>query len=120
MVEFALVVPVLLVLVLGIINFAYLFGQKLALNQAVREGARASVVPSSGALSPATNVTNAAGPLLTGTINTSVSGSCASAGVGNNLTVTSTYVTAPIVPMPVPGFPSSFTLSARSVFRCEF
>ena len=44
MVEFALVLPILLLLTLGIINFGYLFGQQLSLNQAVREGARAAVV----------------------------------------------------------------------------
>ena len=43
-VEFALVLPILLLLVLGIINFGYVFGQKLSLNQAVREGARMAVV----------------------------------------------------------------------------
>ena len=38
----------LFVLVLGIINFGVLFGQQLALNHAVREGARAAVVQSTG------------------------------------------------------------------------
>lgn len=47
MVEFALIlVFVLLPLVLGIINFGYVFGQQLSLNQAVREGARKAVVSS--------------------------------------------------------------------------
>lgn len=43
-VEFALILPVLLIIVMGIINFGYAFSQKLALNQAVREGARKAVV----------------------------------------------------------------------------
>ena len=43
-VEFALIVPVLLLIVFGIINFGVLFSQQLTLNNAVREGARKAVV----------------------------------------------------------------------------
>jgi uncharacterized membrane protein YgcG len=43
-VEFALIVPLLLLLVFGIINFGILFSQQLTLNNAVREGDRRAVV----------------------------------------------------------------------------
>jgi Flp pilus assembly protein TadG len=46
-VEFALVVPILIVLVFGIIDFGGLFAQQLALNNGVRQGARAAVVAGS-------------------------------------------------------------------------
>lgn len=43
-VEMALVLPILLLLVFGIINFGVLFGQQLALNNGVRQGVRTAVV----------------------------------------------------------------------------
>jgi Flp pilus assembly protein TadG len=43
-VEFALVVPLLVILVLGIIDFGVIFAQQLSLNNAVRQGARSAVV----------------------------------------------------------------------------
>ena len=43
-VEFALVLPILVMLVFGIISFGIVFAQKLALSNSTREAARASVV----------------------------------------------------------------------------
>jgi Flp pilus assembly protein TadG len=42
-VEFAFLVPILILLIFGIISFGWLFSQQLALNNAVREGARFAV-----------------------------------------------------------------------------
>jgi Flp pilus assembly protein TadG len=43
-VEFALVVPILLLLVFGIIDYGFVFSQQSTLNNGVREGARRAVV----------------------------------------------------------------------------
>lgn len=45
-VEFALVLPVLMVLLFGIVEFGLIFKDVLAINQAAREGARAAAVGS--------------------------------------------------------------------------
>lgn len=121
-VEFALIAPVLIVLLLGIINAGYLFGQKLALNQAVREGARHAVVKATSAQPVGTLVRNAAGTsLISDPANISVSwvGGCSAPGIGNDLQVSASYPTKGIVPMPIPGF-SSMTLHSQAVFRCEW
>lgn len=44
MVEFALVLPLLLVLIGGIIQFGFIFNAQITLNSSVREGARHAVV----------------------------------------------------------------------------
>ncbi len=44
MVEFALVLPVLLVLLCGIIDFGWLYYNQITLNNAAREGARYAVI----------------------------------------------------------------------------
>jgi Flp pilus assembly protein TadG len=138
-VEFALILPVLLLIVLGIINFGYLFGQKLALNQAVREGARMAVVPTSGNPAPpdtdtevASFVRAATGGLLVASnvvvtvqkeaaTPTPAAQGCATTGVGvgDQLRVSASYAARPLVTylFPIPG---TFTLTSSAVFRCEW
>jgi Flp pilus assembly pilin Flp len=45
LIEFALVLPILLLVIAGIADFALLFHRFLTLNNAVREGARVAVLP---------------------------------------------------------------------------
>lgn len=46
LVEFALVVPILLIFILGILEFGWLLNAKITLTSAAREGVRAAVVSS--------------------------------------------------------------------------
>jgi Flp pilus assembly protein TadG len=124
-VEFALVVPILILLVMGIINFGALFSQKLALNNAVREGARAAVVAGTG---PTADVTAQVHNALNGTIAmdpadvtvASDNACAANQGTGQDLTVTANFTAELLVPMPVPGFPGQFELDGQAVYRCEW
>jgi hypothetical protein len=136
-VEMVLILPVLLLLVLGIVNFGYLFGQKLALNQAVREGARMAVVPgtNNGADVNTTakiqsKVQGGTGGLIPGTVNVVVkkegggvvTQGCKSTGikVGDQLRVEATYTTSGIIKMPLPVIPNTVTLRSTAVYRCEW
>jgi hypothetical protein len=137
MVEFVLVLIPVLLLALGIINFGYLFGQKLALNQAVREGARMAVVPGTdnGASVDTTDpeirdlVRGSTGSLLNpnqvtvvvkdqATLSTITDG-CKGLAVGEQLRVEASYPARLLIVMPIP-FPSTFTLQSNAVFRCEW
>jgi Flp pilus assembly protein TadG len=152
-VEFALVVPILLLLVFGIVNFGILFSQQITLNNGVREGARRAVVADPAAprscdqiissvrnqlsglsLSPSQvqikvsqdgwNDANACGGGFVssgfGTNGTNVpcTNSYNAANHSGSLVVEAKYVSS--IPMSLPPFPTSMTLTSKAVYRCEF
>lgn len=81
--EFALVVPILLIIVFAIISYGYMFSVRQALTQAAAEGARAAAV-STPSTQAATNATAAVNSALS-----SLSLTCGSGG----LTCTPTTIT---------------------------
>lgn len=137
-VEFALLLPVLLIIVLGIINFGYVFGQKLSLNQAVREGARLAVVSASadstdiagyvrdatGGLipSPDPNVAVASdvqSPEPSGSFTSTGSQDCEDYSLlGGQLRVRATFQSTWLIPIPYLPI-SAPNLTSEAVFRCE-
>jgi Flp pilus assembly protein TadG len=148
-VEIALVIPILLALVFGIISFGALFAQQLALNNGVRQGARLAVVEGSTAnqscASVVTAVRDSSGPAIamnTDDIDVNVARTAAtpcgtsdnpasSTVVCNNsidgttnaqesIVVTAKYQADLLIPMPIPGFPSQFDLESKAVYKCEF
>lgn len=97
-VEFAILVPFLLLLVIGIVELSHEYNVKITLTQAAREAARTMAVTNSPSAAQAQAVKAAVGlsPALTAS-NVSVSatgtgGSCSS-GAEANATVTYTYST---------------------------
>ncbi len=136
-VEFAIVLPVLVLLVFGIVQFGIAYNRVQGLNAAAREGARlASVgagysdiqtrVQSAQSLFAAADVQvdTCSSPSGTSacTPTTGQQDTCASAGVGGQLTVQATVAPNPTyainIPL-MPGAPYSIGYSASGVFRCE-
>jgi Flp pilus assembly protein TadG len=127
LVEFAIVLPVLLVLVFGMIEFSILFYDKAVITNASREGARAGIVYdfpdriSTGDIE--TVVSNyCSGRLITfGSTNqetTSVSGPCINAGDTISVTVNYPYEFL-VLPNLVSTLTGPINLSAVTVMRCE-
>lgn len=149
-VELALVLPILILLVFGIISFGTLFAQQLALNNGVRQGARLAVVEGSTAAQKScagvvAAVRDATGPAIamdTDDINVNVARSSSTpCGTSDNPTsatvvcrnsidavtnaqqsivVTATFPADLLIPMPIPGFPNSFEVTSKAVYKCEF
>ena len=107
--EFALVLPLLLLLVMGIIEFGFMFQDQLALTHAAREGARMASVRAWNA----TTVASRAFP-ITPTIVVSPNPPSL-ARRGDPITVTLTYA----YDWRVLPFPGTVPLSARATMRAE-
>jgi len=96
MVEFALVLPVLLVVLFGIIQFGITFSNYVALTDAVRAGARTAAVSRSSS-DPVgdviTRVSNASGDLDSSKVNVKPSDIVTPSGwvYGEDVTVTARY-----------------------------
>jgi Flp pilus assembly protein TadG len=125
LVEFAIVLPLLLMLIFGMIEFSILLYDKAMITNASREGARAGIVYSP---TPLTNgeielmvETNLETHLISfdGASKPEVTaGQCT--GTGAPLTVTVTYpYNFLVLPNFVQSLSGTLTLSAQTVMRCE-
>lgn len=94
MVEFALVAPIFLLLVFGVIDFGQLFNRMITVNQASREAARVAAV--SGDVAKAKNAAKNYGNDLTCTISPSslVSGSNVTVTVSSSVTISTPLISA--------------------------
>ena len=134
-VEFALVVPVLLLIVIGILNFGFVLAQQLSLNNAARQAARYSVVDNrtcaqiktEGMLAAETvGMSVSAGTVPTPVVTNCGAGTvkpCAGTAANTNITVTMTrtgsannwMITFPpfnLIAVPI--------VKGTGVMRCEF
>ncbi|MGO4602328.1 TadE/TadG family type IV pilus assembly protein [Terrabacter sp. 2YAF2] len=140
-VEFALIAPILVLVLGGILDFGFVFSQQIALNNAARDAARAGVVPnlagaglSCSAISTrlTTAITNGAVGLNSGSVvvtvtaptsdpaatcATSTNTPCTKSSATQQLTVVASYVSSPPFPLP---YLSPITLTGKGVFQCEY
>jgi Flp pilus assembly protein TadG len=117
-VEFAIILPILLLIIAGIVDFGRAYFTQVTLTNAAREGARAAVVR----VSPPevqTRTQSALGPLVAGT--TIVAGACPTTG-GTNVTVTLTRNFDWIILEPMMNFVGGSNLPAQlsssATMRC--
>jgi Flp pilus assembly protein TadG len=120
-VEFALLLPMLLLIVFGLIDFGRALNAQITLTQAAREGARLAAL---GQSNVATGTQSAATGLSPVTVN--VTSSClAGAAAGSNSVVQVSYKLTFITPISaISGlfgstFGTSMTLTAQGVMPCE-
>lgn len=136
-VEFALVMPILLMLVFAIISFGFLFAQDLALSNSARQTARYGVVKDRTCDSLITEAKDSAKPLValaTANIvvkrgetaatatNICTAGTvkpCEGSAAGDNIYVSLNYTANVLVPV-IPGMGSTMGLGGTGVFRCEW
>lgn len=135
-VEFALVMPILFLLLFGIIAFGFLFAQNLALSNSARQAARFGVVNNRTCADLVAEAQNSSAPLVTlpasgvvvrrgatSAAATSVCGvsttkPCVGSAATDNVYVTLTFTANVMAPVPFLG--STRSLKGEGVFRCEF
>jgi Flp pilus assembly protein TadG len=125
-IELALVLPLLLLLVCGIVDFGRMLNIQITLSGAAREGARweALRLPTTTGISVASRVGSAA-PGVSPAPTTSLLSTCPSgAAATQNASVTATSTYTPLTPLGAlsglfgGAIPSTFTITGRGVMRC--
>ena len=115
--EFALVLPMLIMLVMGIAEFSRAYHAKEKLQYAVREGARELAINKTSATAISVTVDRAGGlnPALT-SAGVTASGCTGAITATSTATVTATYTLAYHIPLWGSG---NWSLSATGVMRCN-
>jgi Flp pilus assembly protein TadG len=127
-VEFALILPVFVVLVFAVIDFGNVFSKYVSVTNAAREGARYGITASSDTSGIQTRVQNTSGFSGSELSNMTVSSSCSpSCNSGNDVVVTVTYHYTLITPLAgllnlLPGHStlnSTITVTSTATMRIE-
>lgn len=124
-IEFALILPIFLVLVLGIAEMGRAFNIQVSLSQAARESARYAAIHNAEtgyttASAKAAGVAAAPSVGLTAADVGVAYSSGATCTSGGNAVVTVTYTTPWMTGFPnlIPGMPATLSLQGKGVMRC--
>lgn len=111
-VEFALLAPILIMLLLGIMEFGRAYNVQVSLTNAAREGARSMAINNSqtSALTAAKNAATQLSPALT---DGNITFSAANCAVGSQMTVTITYSLSTMT-----GIAGPFGMTGRGTMLC--
>lgn len=119
-VEFALLLPLLLLLVFGIIDFGRALNAQITLTQAAREGARLAALGEPNVVSGTQAAATGLSP-----VTVTVTACPAGAGAGVNAVVRASYSFSFVTPVNAiaglfgSSFGSTMTLTAQGVMPCE-
>ena len=119
-VEFALLLPLLLLLVFGIIDFGRALNAQITLTQAAREGARLAALGEPNVVSGTQAAATGLSPVAV-----TVTSCPVNAGAGVDATVKVSYTFSFVTPLSAlsklfgSALPSTMTLSAQGVMPCE-
>ncbi|MEK6631796.1 MAG: TadE/TadG family type IV pilus assembly protein [Nitrospirota bacterium] len=122
-VEFALVLPLLLLLILGMVEFGTLFYRQAIISWSSREAARTGIVqaapkPTAGQVQAVVSSVLSKASLGTSTVAVTVTGAGGAFGTDLTVLVESPY-RFQFLPGLVPGMPASVTLRGRTVMKNE-
>jgi Flp pilus assembly protein TadG len=130
-IEFALVLPILLLLVFGIIEFGFALYNKEVITNASREGARYGIIMACPTRPTASQIQNVVTTYLSkmplvgwnaskATTTVTGAGAACGTGSGSDLTVMVNYPYSFLVLQNlIPGFNKSITLSAQTLMKLE-
>jgi Flp pilus assembly protein TadG len=112
-VEFALVLPLLLLIIFGIVDFGRMLNAKILISEAAREGARAAAIAGAGAATPRIEMVVQGLP-----VSVSISGCPSTPDPTANATVTITHEFQFVTPLNVIAGFAEPTLEATGVMPC--
>jgi Flp pilus assembly protein TadG len=118
LVETALILPIIIVILMGIIDFGLLFNNYLVIANAAREGARSAAVGSTDALIT-TSINNMTATLDQTKITITISPVQAVRKKGDEVTVTVKYDNTLLTPVISAIIPNPVHLTAKTVMRVE-
>lgn len=115
-VEFAIVLPLLLLILTGILGFGRVYNVQIALSAAAREGARVLVVSGDAALAQAAAI--AAAPGVTPAPTIAIAGGCPVGSAAGG--ATTQVIATRALPVTIVGWGTqTLSLQGRAVMRCE-